>query len=51
MEYEEPEIVNPESGMDVEQIIIKILYAYIFYNISRNRGFGKWAKEWQTILQ
>lgn len=30
MEYEEPEIVNPESGMDVEQVIIKIfVYIYI----------------------
>lgn len=26
MEHEEPEIRNPESGIGVEQVIIKILY-------------------------
>lgn len=41
MEHEEPEILNPESGMNVEEVIIKILYTYIFYNISCNRGFGQ----------
>lgn len=41
MEYKEPEIVNPESGMDAELVITKILYTYISYNISCNRGVGQ----------
>lgn len=45
MGYEEPEIVNLESGLDVEQVVIHFLYIYIFYNISHNRGFGPLLKE------
>lgn len=50
MEYEEIGIVNLESRMDVEQVIIKILLIYTIYNISCNRDFRQKVKEWQMKL-
>ena len=41
MEYEELEIVTLESCMGIEQVIIKILFTYVFYNISCNIDFGQ----------
>ena len=41
IEDEQPEILNPESCMDIEQVIIKISFTCIFDNISCNRGFGQ----------
>lgn len=37
-QYVEPETVSMESGVDMEQVVMNVLYMSVFHYISYNRG-------------